>query len=120
MTSPGHQNPALLLGQRLREMQDVSHQLRLAEEEAVAAEHKANIAEWKAFMEGQGAVEARKIAARLGTESLRFEAEMAEQKVVFLRREFRIADKRVDVGRTFSADLRAELKTLGMTEETAT
>lgn len=119
MTGPGAANPSLLLGQRLREMAAISAELRRAEEDYVAAEHKANIAEWKAYLEGQGAVETRKIAAKAQTAELRFAAEMAEQKVVFLRREYRIADKRVDVGRTYSADLRAELRTLGLTEETA-
>jgi hypothetical protein len=37
-----------------------------------------------------------------------------------LVRSLREADKRVDVGRTFSADLRAEYKVLGQTDETQT
>lgn len=120
MSNPGAQNPARLLGQRLREMQEVSQELREAEEEAVAAAHKANVEEYKAFLRAEGAMDMRKVRSRLEVEELRFIADLAEQKVAYLRRSFRIADKRVDAGRTYSADLRAELKTLGMTPETST
>jgi NifB/MoaA-like Fe-S oxidoreductase len=116
MTTPAAQR----LGERLRELHAIVEELREAEHEAIVTRHTANVAEWSAFLAAEGAETKRKFTARLEVAAEIFAAEVAEAKVRHLVRALREADKRVDVGRTYSADLRAELKTLGMTEETAT
>jgi hypothetical protein len=108
------------LGQRLREMHDVIEALRLAEQDAVSKRHLADVEEYKAFLRAQGSMELRKVTARLEVERFTFDADVAEANVRHLVRSLREADKRVDVGRTFSADLRAEYKVLGQTDETQT
>ncbi len=117
---PGANATALRLGERLRELHAIIEDLRAAEAVAVAARHEANVAEWKGFLAAEGAEYKRKYTARLACAGLIFDAECAEAHVRHLVRALREADKRVDVGRTFSADMRAELKTLGQTEETWT
>jgi hypothetical protein len=116
MTTPAAQR----LGERLRELHAIVEELRAAEHAAITARHAANVGEWKGFLAAEGAEYRRKYTARLKVADLIFAAEVAEAEVRHLSRLLREADKRVDVGRTYSADLRAELKTLGLTEETAT
>lgn len=108
MTSPGS-----LLGQRLSELQQVIEKLREAETAAIGLRHEANVAEWKTFIQAEGAMELRKITARYETAGLALTAENAEAEVRHLARTVRLAEKRVDVGRTYSADLRAEASVAG-------
>lgn len=120
MVQPGSNAAALRLGERLRELHQIIEELRIAETAAITARHAANIAEWKAFLAAEGAEYKRKYTARLECADLIWQAECTEAAVRHLQRALREADKRVDVGRTYSADLRAELKTLGQTEESWT
>ncbi len=116
MTGPVGQR----LGQRLDEMATVVAELRAAEADADRKRHLANVEEYKAFLGATGAVERCKIWAKYETEALDFEATVAESLVKHLLRELRLADKRVEVGRTYSADIRAEAKTIGLTPGTWT
>lgn len=106
--------PANLLGQRLAELQAVIEQLRDAEAAAIGLRHEANLAEWRTFIEAEGAMELRKVTARMETAGLALTADSAEAEVRHLARMVRLAEKRVDVGRTYSADLRATAQTLGI------
>jgi hypothetical protein len=106
---------ALRLGQRLDDLDRVIEQLRHAEKAAILARHEANVREWKHFMSIPGAMELRKVAARLEVEAFTFAAENAEAEVRHLLRTMKSAQSRVDAGRTYSADLRAELAVLGRT-----
>jgi hypothetical protein len=101
-------------------MHDVIERLYAAERTALERRHLADVEETKEFLKAQGSVEQRKQLARLATERLDFEAKVAESDVRHLTRLLRESDKRVDAGRTYSADYRAELKTLGLTDETST
>lgn len=111
MTGP--RDAAQQLGKRLNEMHDVIEELRAAEQAAIVARHAASVAEWKEFLTCDGAMELRKITARLEVAGLSFAADVAESEVRHLVRMMREAQARVDAGRTYSADLRAELATLG-------
>lgn len=113
MTSPGPNAAAQRLGQRLDDLHQIITELRRVETAAIAARHEANVREWKEFLTATGAVEARKITARLEVEAFTFAAENAEAEVRHLLRAMKEAQARVDAGRTYSADLRAELAVLG-------
>lgn len=101
------------LGKRLDELQQIVAALRDAEQKAITARQDANLAEWTAFLAAEGAMELRKITARQAAADLAFAADNAEAEVRHLLRQMKLAQARVDVGRTYSADLRAELATLG-------
>lgn len=111
MTGPA--GAAQLLGKRLSELHDVIQQMHEAEQEALTARHSADLEEAKEFLKGEGSIEARKFNARVITEQLEFQALVAEANVRHLGRLYKEAQMRVDAGRTYSADMRAELASLG-------
>jgi hypothetical protein len=111
MTGPS--GAAQLLGQRLAELHTVIERMHEAEQDALTARHTADLEEAKEFLKGQGSIEARKFNARVIMERLEFQALVAEANVRHLGRLYKEAQMRVDAGRTFSADLRAELAALG-------
>lgn len=111
MTGPNA--AAQRLGQRLNDLHNVIEALKLADHQAIEARHSANVEEWKQFLMATGAMELRKITARLEVQALTFAADSAEAQVRHLLRTMKEAQARVDAGRTYSADLRAELSVLG-------
>lgn len=111
MTGPT--GAAALLGQRLAELHRVIEQMHEAEQDALTARHQADLEESKEFLKGQGSIEARKHNAKVITERLDFEALVAEANVRHLSRLYKEAQLRVEAGRTYSADMRAELAALG-------
>jgi hypothetical protein len=104
---------AALLGQRLSELHKVIEQMHEAEQDALTARHTADLEEAKEYLRGQGSIENRKNEARVKTANFEFEALVAEANVRHLGRLYKEAQMRVDAGRTYSADLRAELASLG-------
>jgi hypothetical protein len=111
MTGPNA--AALQLGKRLDQLHQVIEQLRAAEAAAIAARQTADVEESKEYLKAQGSIEARKHEARVACERLEFAALTAEAHVRHLVRLMKEAQLRVEAGRTYSADLRAELQTLG-------
>jgi hypothetical protein len=111
MTGPS--GAAQLLGQRLSELHKVIEQMHEAEQDALTARHTADLEESKEFLKGDGSIEARKHNAKVITERLDFEALVAEANVRHLGRLYKEAQLRVEAGRTYSADMRAELAALG-------
>jgi len=111
MTTPT--SASTRLGQRLDDLHAVIMRLRDAETTALSLRMDADIAESKAFLAAQGSVDARKHLARIETAEQEFVACRAEADVRHLLRLMREAQARVDVGRTYSADQRAELSVLG-------
>lgn len=101
------------LGRRLDQLHDVIEQLRTAEAASITARLTADVEESKEFLKGEGSVDARKHGARVACQRLEFEALTAEAHVRHLVRLMKEAQARVDAGRTYSADLRAELSVLG-------
>jgi hypothetical protein len=96
-------------------MHAVIEQLRVAEQDAIEARQEADIAESKAFLRADGAEYKRKHTARIEVADLELQALTKEATVRHLVRLLREAQARVDAGRTYSADLRAELSVLGQT-----
>jgi hypothetical protein len=109
----GSNAAALRLGQRLDELHAIIERLRDAEHDAIQARQDADVEESKEYLKAQGSIEARKHEARVACERLEFAALTAEAHVRHLVRLMKEAQLRVDAGRTYSADLRAELQTLG-------
>lgn len=101
------------LGQRLDELTQVIDQLRLAEEAAIQLRQDADIAESKAYLSAEGSIENRKQEARVKTADLEFAALTAEANVRHLLRKMKEAQARIDAGRTFAADMRAEASVAG-------
>jgi transcriptional regulator of NAD metabolism len=104
---------ALQLGKRLDQLHQIIEQLREAEAESIAKRLLADVEESKEYLKAQGSIEARKHEARVACERLEFAALTAEAQVRHLMRLMKEAQLRVDAGRTYSADLRAELAVLG-------
>jgi len=86
--------------------------LRAAEKDAAVKRHAADMAESRAFLAAEGPMDLRKHEARVAADRPEGEALVAEALVRVLRAEIRELDTRIDVGRTYSASVRSELKTL--------
>ena len=87
--------------------------LKAAERDAAEKRHAADIAESRAFLNADGAMELRKHTARVAADRVEGDALVAEALVRVLRQEIRAIDTRIDVGRTYGATVRAELHTFG-------
>lgn len=116
MTGPS--GAAALLGQRLSELHKVIEQMGEAEQEALVARHGADLEEAKAYLKATGSIENRKQEAKVETAGLEFAALVAEANVRHLSRLYKEAQMRVEAGRTYSADMRAELAALGRDGQT--
>lgn len=88
--------------------------LKGADKDAAEKRHAADLAESRAFMAASGSMDLRKHQARIESERQEFDAKVAESLVRGLRAQVRAVETRIDVGRSFGAAVRAELKTLGM------
>jgi hypothetical protein len=101
------------LGELTRRLDVLVRELRDAEFDAARKRHAADMAESRAFLAAEGAMDIRRHAARVAAEREEGEALVAEALVRVLRADIRAVDTRIDVGRTFGATVRAELKTVG-------
>ena len=90
--------------------------LKDADRDAVLKRHAADIAESRAYVRADGSVELRKHVARLACEKEEEEALVAEALVRHLRKQIDAIQTRIDVGRSYGAAVRAELKTLSYSE----
>lgn len=86
--------------------------LKLAERDAAEKRHSADMAESRAFLNADGSMEIRRHTARVAADRHEHDALVAEALVRVLRQEIRAIGTRIEVGRTFSATVRAELQTL--------
>lgn len=87
---------------------------RAAERDAAMKRHAADMAESRAFLSADGAMDLRKHVARVAADQAEGEALVAEALVRVLRAEIRAIETRIEVGRTYGATVRAELRTLGI------
>lgn len=94
----------------------VNSQLYDAEVDSTRKHAEASHAEDVAYLKAEGSVETRKCTARISTWSQQLEADLAEIKVRALSRDQRLLMARIDIGRTYSANLRAELSVLQSTQ----
>lgn len=94
-------------------LDSVSTELSKAEIDAVHAAKNAERSYDLAYMAASGPVEARKATARLQGWQAALDADLADVTVRRLKRDLDIIRMRIDVGRTYSATVRAELASLG-------
>jgi len=87
-----------------------------AELDMARKRHTADLEEAKAFLRAEGAMEMRKHKARVDAQHFEEEALVAEATVRGLKAQVKALEIRIDVGRTYGATVRAELKTLGWAE----
>jgi translation elongation factor EF-Ts len=95
------------------ELREKTGAYRSAEHDAAIKRHRADIAEARAFLRCDGSVEFRKKTAELAADLEEGAALVAEALVRVLKAEIRELETRIDVGRTYGATVRAELKTIG-------
>jgi hypothetical protein len=100
-----------------RELDAAVRTLKDFEVEAVTKRHAADIAESRAFVNAEGAMDMRKHVARLAADKLEEDALVAEALVRHLRTRIRSIDTRIEIGRSYGAAVRAELKALPYSEE---
>jgi uncharacterized protein YutE (UPF0331/DUF86 family) len=90
---------------------------RIAERDAAEKRHAADMVESRAFLSADGAMDLRKHIARVAADRAENDALVAEALVRVLRAEIRSIETRIEVGRTYGATVRAELKTIGYGSE---
>ena len=104
------------LSQLGRDLDAAVRMLKDAEVEAVTKRHEADMTESRAFLSADGAMELRKHQARVAADRFEGEALVAEAVVRHLRTHIRAIDTRIEIGRSYGATVRAELKTLSYGE----
>lgn len=103
-------NSAVMEMARLsRQLDELGHRLKSAEREAVDTEHAYRVAKAKALLAvTDGTVPEREAQALLKVEAERLAAKTAEANLRILRSDIRIAENRIDVGRSVVGVLRME------------
>jgi hypothetical protein len=119
MTAPALLTPQQVVAQLSelgRQLDAAVVTLRTAETDAALLRHAADIAEAKAFVAAEGPVDLRKRLALLAVATEEDEALVAEATLRWLRSRIRAIDTRIEVGRSYGAAVRAELKALDYPE----
>jgi hypothetical protein len=104
------------LSRLTEELRNNTTALRVAEQDAAVKRHVADMAESRAFLSADGPMDIRKHTARVAADDKEGAALVAEALVRVLRQEIRAIETRIDVGRTYGATVRAELRTIGYEE----
>lgn len=102
----------LQLSELARQLDHTVTLLKEADLEATLARHAADVAESTAFLSAEGSVEMRKHKARLATDKLEGDALQKEAVVRYLRQKINAVSVRIEVGRSMSSALKAELAAL--------
>lgn len=101
------------LGQLIRQLDAKISEYANLSDEAANARRDAEVAFARAFLEAEGAMDARRQTAMLAAADKRFGADIADRKVAACKEAIRALHLKVDVGRTASANVRADLAALG-------
>ena len=104
------------LSRLTEELRNLTAALRAAETDAAVKRHAADMTESRAFLAATGPMDIRKHTARVAADDNEGVALVAEALVRVLRQEIRAVETRIDVGRTYGATVRAELRTIGYEE----
>jgi hypothetical protein len=117
MTSPATPLEVIQkLGELTGQLDRTVDQLVAADLDMVRKRHAADQEESRAFLRAEGAMELRKHKARVFAADEEEQALVAESVVRSLKQRIKALEIRIDVGRTYGATVRAELKTLGWAE----
>lgn len=98
-----------------RDLLRFTDELNAKDIESVELAEDAKVSEAKAFIRAEGPVDQRKALAVVETHSERLAARVAEAEVRALQRSVRTLERRIDVGRSHGATVRAEVAMSGMT-----
>jgi hypothetical protein len=104
---------AAWLGKLIRQLDAKIGEYTQLSDEAAAARRDAEVAFARAFLGAEGAMDVRRQIAMRDAADKRFGADIAERKVSACKEAIRALHLKVDVGRTASANVRAELTALG-------
>lgn len=113
MSPPTPNDIARWLAELTRQLDAKVQEYANLSDEASAARRDAEVAFARAFLQGEGAMDARRQQAMLAAADKRFGADLAERKVSSCKEAIRALHLKIDVGRTASANVRAELTALG-------
>lgn len=102
------------LGLLARQLEDARTQLDTWDEESVRARADFEVAEARAYIAAQGSIEERKRQARLAVEELWLTVELADMKVRKGKRAMVVLEKRISVGQSHGAAVRAEVSLTGV------
>ncbi|MEV0646039.1 hypothetical protein AB0I28_12315 [Phytomonospora sp. NPDC050363] len=115
MTAPSTANEVVLqLASLSRELDTTVSQLEKADLDSVDKRSTFDIAFSRAFLEATGAMDIRKHTAVIETAQERVNADVADALVRHLRRRIDAIKTRIEVGRSYSAAIRAELSLNGV------
>lgn len=96
-----------------RELLRLTDALNAKDVEATGMAEDAKVAEAKAFLVAEGPVDQRKAQAVVDTHDVRLAARLAEAETRALQRTVRTLERRIDVGRSHGATVRAEIALSG-------
>jgi hypothetical protein len=106
---------AAWLGKLIRQLGAKVTEYAQLSDEAAAARSLAEVAFARCFLNAEGAMDTRRQIAMHEAANERFGADVAERKVAACKEAIRALHLKIDVGRTASANVRAELAALGTT-----
>jgi hypothetical protein len=106
---------ATWLGVLIRQLDAKVTEYAQLSDEAAQARSLAEVAFARHFLEAVGAMDARRQIAMREAANERFGADVAERKVAACKEAIRALHLKIDVGRTASANVRAELAALSAT-----
>jgi hypothetical protein len=110
---PSTHQIASWLGTLIRQLDAKITEYAQLSDEAAEARRMAEVAYARAFLNAAGAMDFRRQIAMVEAANERFGADVAERKVAACKEAIRALHLKIDVGRTASANVRAELATLG-------
>jgi hypothetical protein len=112
--TPTPQEIAHWLAKLGRQLDDAVEELGNLSDQAARATSDAEIAFARAFLEAEGQpMDIRRQLAVKAAADKRFEADLLNRRIVTQREAIKVLHSKVDTGRTASANVRAELSTLG-------
>jgi hypothetical protein len=104
---------ALNLASLARQLDEAREQLDKWDEEAVHARAVFEVAEAQAYIGAKGSVDERKRQARLATQEEWLTTELADMKVRKGKRAMTVLERRIAVGQSYGAAVRAEVGLAG-------
>jgi hypothetical protein len=119
MAAPANASEVYLhLAQLGRDLDANVSALEHAELDAVHKRHAANLSEAKSFLAAEGPIDVRKRIALIDCDATIDVAEVAEATVRHLKRQGKAIESRIDIGRSYGANARAEAALAGQDGQT--
>lgn len=117
MTAPATANEVVLhLAQLGRELETLTRQLVAADKDYTQKKGAFDLAEARAYVQAVGTIGDRERAALIASRVEKEELDLASSWLRGLKAQLNTVNTRIDIGRTYGATVRAELKTLSYSE----